>query len=89
MIYFMQILKMLDKKNRQLFIDLMDDLSFEIEELGYKGSECDLIDEMLLNHLDLEVQCPKQLKMLTEYILENQGRIESVAKGALLYMNIA
>jgi hypothetical protein len=89
MIYFMQILRMLDKKNRQLFIDLMDDLSFEIEELGYEGLEDELISEILLNHLGLEIQCPKQLKWFTEYVLENQGKLESKVKGALLYMGVA
>ena len=51
MIYFMQLLGMLDTKaDRQLFVNLFSDLSFEIEEMGYEGLEDELIEDILINH---------------------------------------
>ena len=88
MIYLIQILNMLNKKEIQLFIELFNDLSYEIEEMGYKGMEQDLISDMLRNHIGLDMECPKQLKMFTDYIMRHQGNLEQSVKGACLYAGI-
>jgi uncharacterized protein YihD (DUF1040 family) len=91
MIYLMQLVKMWNKQERELFIALMEDLSFEIDEMGYEGQESELIDEMLFNHLGIEMECNNQLNMLTDLILRHQGNIEGIVRGACLYggMNVA
>lgn len=88
MIYFMQILKMLNKEQRELFIDLFDDLSFELDDMGYRGHETDLVNEMLDNHLGLFIEDDRQLKSFTEYILKEQNKLEDAVKRALLYMSL-
>ena len=88
MIYFMQIIKMLNKQQTRLFIGLLDDLSFEIEEMGYEGMEGELINEMLINHLGIEIADDSQLEMFTAYILKHQGKLEDAVIRALKYMNI-
>ena len=91
MIYLVQLVKMWNKKERELFIALMEDLSFEIDEMGYEGQESELINEMMFNHLGIEMECNNQLNMFTDLILRHQGNIEGIVRGACLYggMNVA
>ncbi len=93
MIYLLQLVKTWSKKERELFVALFDDLSFEIEELGYSHIEdqMELVNEMLYNHLNIEFECDKQLKMFTELIIRKQGDLEGTVRGACLYggMNVA
>lgn len=91
MIYLIQLVKMWNKKERELFVALFEDLSFEIDEMGYEGQETELVDEMLHNHLGIEFECNQQLEMITDLILRHQGNIEGIVRGACLYggMNVA
>ena len=93
MIYLLQLVKTWSKAERDLFISLFDDLSYEIEELGYAHIEdqMELINEMLYNHLNIEFECDKQLNMFTELIIRHQGNMEGIVRGACLYggMNVA
>ena len=91
MIYLIQLVKMWNKQERELFIALMEDLSFEIDEMGYEGQEAELINEMMFNHLGFEFECNDQLNMFTDLILRHQGNIEGIVRGACLYggMNVA
>lgn len=73
MIYLMQILKMLDKNQRQHFVALFSDLNYELDELGYRGNETDLISDMLFNHFGLSIENDKQLQMLTNSILKKNN----------------
>ena len=88
MIYFLQIIKMLNKEQRDLFISLFEDLSFEIDEMGYEGHETELVNEMLDNHLGIFMENDKQLNSFTAYILKNEGKIEEVVNRGVLYLNI-
>ena len=73
MIILMQILQAIKgKENRELLIGLISDISFEVEEMGYEGLEEELIEGFLFDHFGLELLCPKQLTMLTDYILSKQ-----------------
>lgn len=74
MIYFLQILKMLPKNKAYDLIALMSDLSYELEECGYEDFPEDLVEEYLMNHFNIEMQCHKQLGYLTDYIVKNQKR---------------
>jgi hypothetical protein len=76
MIYLMQILKMLDKAERQQFVALFSDLDYELDELGWRGNETDLVNDMLFNHFGMEIEDENQLKMLTESILK-KGNLQS------------
>ncbi len=80
MIYFIQLLKMIKKnegKDRAIeFVALFEDLSFELEEMGYKDCPEDLIGTMLFNHFGLSLDCPEQLTSLTEYILKHQNDLQ-------------
>ena len=70
MIYLLQILKRLNKKQRQQFLALFSDLDYELEELGWRGNETDLINDMLFNHFGMELEDKNQLQMLTDAILK-------------------
>jgi len=70
MIYLLQILKMLDKKQRQEFVALFSDLDYELDELGWRGNETDLVNDMLFNHFGMELEDKDQLQMLTDAILK-------------------
>ena len=84
MIIAVQLLKRLDAKYRQLFIDIFNDLSFEIEEMGYKGMETELIADILLDHFWISIDSPMQLQMLTDYILKHQKDLDRSVKGICL-----
>jgi hypothetical protein len=70
MIYLMQLLKMLDRKQRQEFLALFSDLDYELDELGWRGNETDLVNDMLFNHFGLSMEDETQLKMLTDVIMD-------------------
>lgn len=73
MIYLMQILKMLNKTQRQQFLALFSDLDYELDELGWRGNETDLVNDMLFNHFGLSMEDENQLKMLTDVILKPES----------------
>ena len=78
MIYLMQILNLLNKEQIELFESLF--LEFEedeIEELGYKNSEPELFNSMLLNHFGLTIECEVQLKSFTELLLNRKDSAKS------------
>jgi len=86
MIYLIQVMKMLNKKEVKLFVDLFDDLSFEVEECGYQGLEEDLIGEMMTNHFGITFECGNQLNMFTECIMKHQNKLQQAVRGACLYV---
>lgn len=69
-IYLLQILKRLNKKQRQQFLALFSDLDYELDELGWRGNETDLVNDMLFNHFGMELEDKNQLQMLTDAILK-------------------
>jgi len=78
MIYLMQILKMLNKTQRKQFVALFSDLDYELDELGWRGNETDLVNDMLFNHFGMSIEDETQLKMLTESILK-KGNLQAAA----------
>jgi len=74
----MQILKMLDRKQRQEFLALFSDLDYELDELGWRGNETDLINDMLFNHFGFSLEDKAQLQMLTDSILK-PGNLKAAA----------
>ncbi len=70
MIYLLQILKMLNKKQQKEFVALFSDLDYELNDLGWKGDETTLINDMLFNHFGLSIEDDFQLQMLTDCILK-------------------
>jgi hypothetical protein len=70
MIYLLQILKRLNKKQRQQFVAIFSDLDYELDELGWRGNETDLVNDMLFNHFGMELEDKNQLQMLTDAILK-------------------
>ena len=76
MIYLMQILKMLNKTQRKQFVALFSDLDYELDELGWRGNETDLINDMLFNHFGLSIGDDSQLQRLTDSILK-KGNLEA------------
>lgn len=75
MIHLLQLYKMLDSVSRKLFIQLFNDLSYEIDDLGYKGMESELIEDLLFNHFAIELEDTRQIERLTKSILRNQNRL--------------
>lgn len=76
MLNLMQLYKLID--NKKLFVDLFDDLSYEIEEMGYEhlDDQMELVNEMLLNHFGLEIENENQLRRVTETIIRKQGSLK-------------
>jgi hypothetical protein len=70
MIYLLQILKRLNKQQRQEFLAMFSDLDYELDELGWRGNETDLVNDMLFNHFGMELEDKNQLQMLTDAILK-------------------
>lgn len=79
MIYLIQVLKMLNKTQRQQFLTLFSDLDYELDELGWRGNETDLVNDMLFNHFGLSIEDETQLKRLTEVILKPESLRSAVA----------
>jgi len=75
MLHLIQLYNMVQDKS--LFINLFNDLSYEIEEMGYLHLEdqMELINEMLDNHFGIYLESHKQLQMVTETILKRQGKL--------------
>jgi hypothetical protein len=88
MIYLIQLMRMLEKDQRQLFVALFDDLSFEINEQGYLGLETELVSDILGNHFGIEFECPNQLKMLTDCILRHHNKMADAVRRAVMYAEI-
>ena len=84
MIYLIQLMKMLNTEQIELFIGLFDDLSEEIDELGY--DPIDLVDDLLKNHLGIIIEDGQQLSMLTDCIIKHHGRMRQQVNGACLYI---
>jgi hypothetical protein len=72
MLLLLQLLKTLTTKQRALFFELFSDLNYEINDLGYKGHESDLINDMLFNHLLISLEDNMQLQRITECILDKR-----------------
>ena len=70
MIYLIQILRILNNiEEVKFFDDLFHDLDCEVEELGYKGHEVELVTEMLENHFSIYIEDDRQKKEFTRVIL--------------------
>jgi len=78
MIYFVQLLKAV--KDKRMLAMMLNDIQWEVEELGYTGLESELINELLSSHFGVEMECPNQLDMLTKWVLNNQGLINTKAE---------
>jgi hypothetical protein len=61
---------MLNKKQQREFVALFSDLDYELNDMGWKGDETTLINDMLFNHFGLSVEDDGQLQMLTDCILK-------------------
>ena len=72
MIYLMQLLKMLNKDDKKLFIALFSDFKAESIEMGYDGNESELFNEMLLNHLGMEIEDNRQLESIVKILLDDR-----------------
>lgn len=71
MIYLMQLYKMIE--NKKLFIGIFSDLDYELNEMGWNDDPETLINDLLFNHFDLSIECPKQLAMITNSIINKNG----------------
>ena len=79
MLRLLQIISLLNKEQRKHFIALFDDLSFELEEMGYSDDPEMLIEELLENHFGIEFECSKQLTEFTNAVLKYQGKIGNLS----------
>ena len=74
MLHLMQLFRLIE--NKKLFIELFNDLSFELDELGYRDFPSDLVNEMLDNHFGIFMEDDKQLQRVTDCILSKQGKLQ-------------
>ena len=73
MIYFLQILKMLKQNERQDAVSVFSDLSHELEDMGWSDDPEGLVEGILFNHFGLRVEDPRQLEMLSKFIVKAQS----------------
>ena len=72
MIYLLQLYKMLDKKQKTLFINVFSDLDYELNEMGWSADPETLINDLLLDLFDLTIEDDRQLAKLTQTILNKK-----------------
>ncbi len=70
MFYLVQVINLLSPEDKKLFIQLFSDLDYELEEMGWKGNETELINSMLLAHFGFTIDDDRQLKKITDAILD-------------------
>jgi hypothetical protein len=73
MLYLLQIYKMVQDKD--LFINLFNDILTDINDLGYSDSPEELVNELLNTHFHMTLDDDRQLKYFTNSILKNQGKL--------------
>jgi len=73
MIVFLKIFNKI--KNKKLFLSVFNDISFDIKSLGYVGDETSFVNSILESHFGLRIEDDKQLILMTNYILKNQGEL--------------
>lgn len=78
MLRLLQIYKLLNTEQRKLFIQIFDDISYEIDELGYSPVEA--CDDMLQNHFGIEFESETQLRMFSIAVMKNQGKLKKKAE---------
>lgn len=83
MMILIQLLARLKPSQRREFEALFSDLDYELDELGWRGNETDLVNDMLFNHFGMTLEDPNQLKMLTDSILKPAN-----IKAALTVVNL-
>lgn len=70
MLHLLQLLNMLSKKQFELFEQLFSDLDYELNDMGWKDNENELISGMLFNHFLIDLLDEKQLDNITKVILD-------------------
>jgi hypothetical protein len=73
MLYLLQIYKMVQDKD--LFINLFNDILSDINDLGYNDSPEELVNELLSTHFHMTLEDDRQLKYFTNTILKKQGTL--------------
>ena len=72
MLYLLQLYKMLDKKQKTIFINVFSDLDYELNEMGWSADPETLINDLLLDLFDLTIEDDRQLAKLTQTILNKK-----------------
>lgn len=68
MITLLELLKITNTPN--FFYKLFSDLEYELDELGWRGDEKTLINDMLFNHFGVTIEDERQLESLVSIILD-------------------
>ena len=89
MLFITQLLNMMTKKQIKQFVALFNDLSFEVEEMGWEGMEEEMVNDMLINHFGLELVDDWQLGEATKFIMNNQGKLQDKVRGIALMIGKA
>lgn len=76
MIYLIQLYNMINDK--ELFINLFNDLSYEFEDMGWCDDPETLIEDLLFNHFGLTISDEYQLESITKSIVKYQGKLEII-----------
>lgn len=79
MLHLLQLLNMLNKKQFEMFEQLFSDLEYELNEMGWKDNESELISSMLFNHFMIELLDERQLENITK-IITNKTKFESTMR---------
>ena len=75
MLFLIQILHMLNKEQINHFEDMFSDLTFELEDMGYKDCPEQLVNQLLSDHFDMDFDTTDktanwQLEELTKTVLD-------------------
>jgi len=79
MLHLLQLLRILNAKQRKMFIALFSDLDYELNEMGWSTDPTSLISDMLLNHLGVEITDAEQLEKITQAIINKQKFQSAIA----------
>jgi hypothetical protein len=79
MLFLLQLLNTLNKKQFDLFMQLFSDLDYELNEMGYSSDPQGLVNEMLSNHFGIELTDVEQLNAITRIILD-KNKFESTLR---------
>lgn len=72
MFLLIQLLNAMTPTEQELFGKLFSDLDYELDEMGWRGNETDLVNDMLFNHFGFSIDDEAQLQKITETILNKE-----------------
>ena len=85
MLMLLQLLRTLNVEQQELFLELFSDLEFELDEMGYRGNETELVNDLLEAHFDISIEDERQLQAITNAVLDKTKLQAAISTTKLLH----